>query len=158
MVLLFDVTAGQVEGYSGKGCPHLQASETRRRCCCFTNFQNSAAHSAPRPVGMYEEGAYLGRIVVRIEKSIFAAGAVVASVQRLALAPASATCYDLVPVHPGFRHKIRAILDQLCIHSKDQLQSLLSLIRRIVRRLQAQDGRAYELLERRNIGQNSLSD
>jgi hypothetical protein len=107
---------------------------------------------------MDEEGAYLGRIVVRFEKSIFAAGTVVASVQCLALAPASATGYDLVPVHPGFRHKIRAILDQLCIHSKDQLQSLLSLIRRIVRRLQAQDGRAYELLERRNIGQNSLSD
>ena len=157
-MLFFDVTAGQVQGYSGKGGAHLQASETRRCCCFFANFQNSAAHSAPRPVGMDEEGAYLGRIVVRIEKSIFAAGAVVASIQRLALAPASAAGYSLVPVHRGFRHKIRAILDQLCIHSEHQLQSLLSLLPRIVCCLQPQNGRAYELLERRNIGQNSLSD
>jgi len=106
---------------------------------------------------MNEEGAYLGRIVLRIEKSIFTAGAVVTSIERLALAPASTTGDDLIPVHPGLRHKIRAILDQLCIHPEHQLQSLLSLLRRVVC-LQLQDGRAYELLKRRNVGQNSLSD
>ena len=156
-MLCFDVTAGTVEGYSGKGGPHLQAPEPRCGGGGLTNFQNSAANSAPRPARMDEEGAYLGRIVLRVEKSIFAARAVVTSIKRLALAPASATGHDLVPVHPGLRHKIGPILNQLCIHTKDQFQSLLALLRRVVCRLQPQDRRPYEFLERRNVGQNSLS-
>lgn len=120
-VLCFHITAGPIEGYSGKGGPHLQAPET---CCCgggLTNFQDSAADSASRPTRMDKEGAYLGRVVLRIEKSIFAARAVVTSIKRLALAPASATSHDMAPVHPGLRYKIGAILNQLCIHPKDQL-------------------------------------
>ncbi len=88
---------------------------------------------------MYEEGPYLGRILLRIQESIFPAGVVVASEERLALAPASAAGYDLVLIHLGFGHKIRAVLDQLSIHPKNQLQSLFSLLRRIVARLQSQD-------------------
>jgi len=107
---------------------------------------------------MYEEGAYFGRIMVRIQESIFTPGAVVASKERLALAPASAARYDLVLTHLGFGHKIRAILDQLRIHPKNQFQSLLSLLHRIVVRLQSQDRRADEILERRNVGDDSLSD
>jgi hypothetical protein len=107
---------------------------------------------------MHEESAYLGRIVLGIKQSIFAAGAVVASIERLAPAPASAASHDLVGVCPGFGYKISAILNQLGIHTKNQLQSLFSLLRRILACLQTQDGRAYETLKRRNISQDSLSN
>ncbi len=154
----FDVTTGAVEGDSGKGGPHLQAPETRRRRCCFTDLENPAAHPSACPIRMYEEGAYLGRILLGIEESIFTAGAVVAAKERLALAPAPASGYDLVLTYLGFSDKIRAILDQLSIHPKNQFQSLLSLLQRIVARLQSQDGCADETLERRNVGHDSLPD
>jgi hypothetical protein len=107
---------------------------------------------------MYEEGAYLRRIMLWIQESIFTPRAVVAPKERLALAPASAAGYDLVLTHLGFGHKIRAVLNQLCIYPKNQLQSLFSLLQRIVARLQPENGRADEILERRNVGHDSLSD
>src|ERR1700722_1713819 len=104
MLPCFDVTAGAVEGSSGQGSPHLQTPETCPCCCGFTNLEDLAADPPACPVGMYEEGAYLGRIMLRIQESIFAAGVVIASEERLALAPASAAGYDLVLIDPGFGH------------------------------------------------------
>jgi hypothetical protein len=154
----FEITPEAVQGHSGKRGTHLQASKARRLGCRLTDLQNSAAHSAARPIRMNEKGAYLGRIVVRIEEGIFAAGAVVASIECLALTPAPAPGKNLVPVRPGFRHKIGPVFNKLRIHPKHQLQGLLSLFLRIVRSLQPQNRRPYETLERRNLGEHRLSD
>jgi hypothetical protein len=156
--LPLSVTAGTVEGYSSKGGPHFQAPETRPRCRCFTNLENLATYPAARPIRMHEESAYLGRIVLRIKQRIFAAGTVVASIERLAPAPTPATGYDRVGLPRGFGYKVSAILNQLGIHTKNQLQRLFSLLRRILACLQPQDGSAYEILKRRNIGKDSLSN
>jgi hypothetical protein len=133
------VASGSVKGYTGERSPHLEPAKPRRDRCRFADLENSAADSPARIKRMYEEGPYFGRIVARIEQRIFAAGAVVASVERLALAPASTA-------------------GQLGVHAKNHLQGLLSLFRRVVGGLQATDGGANELLQCRNVSEDSLSD
>ena len=154
----FDVTTSTVEGHSGQRGPHLQPPETRRYCSCLTNLENPAPDPPARPVRVYEESPYLGRIMLRIQKRIFTAGAVVASKERLALAPASAAGYDLRPDPPWLRPqnmcRPRSTVYPL---QKPAPKPALSA-GRIVARLQAQDGRADELLEHRNVGHDSLSD
>ncbi len=109
-VFPFHVAAGEIERHPGKRSSHLQAAETCGCGGCLANLENSAADSAPCPGGMYEESSYLRRIVTWIEESILAARAVVASKERLALAPASAAGDDLVVINHGFGYKIGAIL------------------------------------------------
>ena len=154
----FDVAPSEVERYAGEGGAHFESAKTCGCRGCFADLENSAADSTPRPARMYEKSAYLRRIVAGIEESIFATGAVVASIERLALAPASAAGYDLVLIHRGFGYKVGAILDQLSVHAKDAFERLFQLFRRVVSGLQAQDGGAYEMLQRRNIGENGLSN
>ena len=143
-VLCFGVTAGAVKGYPGKGGPHLQAPETRRCRRRFTNLENPAADSPACPVRMDEEGAILAASCwgSRRASSRPAQWSLPKSVLRLLQPPQPAMTWSLT--YPGFGHKIGAVLDQLSIHPKNQLQSLLSLLRRIVARLQPQDGRADE--------------
>jgi hypothetical protein len=158
MMCNLEVTTDAVEGYSGKRGPHLQAQEARRRGGRLTDLQNSATHPAARPVRMNEKGAYFGRIVLGIEEGIFAAGAVVTSVECLAFAPTSAPGDNLPGVDAGFRHKIGPVLNELRIHPKHQLQGLLSLFHRIVGSLQPRDRRTNESLERRNLADHRISD
>ncbi len=134
-VFLFHVAPGEVKRHASKRGPHLQPAKA---CGCrggLANLENSAADSAPCPGGMYEERSYLRRIAKRIEDSILAARAVVASKERLAPAPASAARYDPVIISQRFGYKIRAIFYQLGIHAKDAVQGELQLLGRIVRRL-----------------------
>jgi hypothetical protein len=101
-VFHFHVAPGEVKRHAGKRGPHLQAAET---CGCrgrLANLENSAADSASCPGGMYEERSYLRRIAKRIEESILAARAVIASKERLALAPASTPGYDPVIISQDF--------------------------------------------------------
>jgi hypothetical protein len=163
------VASGSVKGYTGERSPHLEPAKPRRDRCRFADLENSAADSPARIKRMYEEGPYFGRIVARIEQRIFAAGAVVASVERLALAPASTAGHNRHTSHATSRRirscliqrlsdKIGAIFNQLGVHAKNHLQGLLSLFRRVVGGLQATDGGANELLQCRNVSEDSLSD
>ena len=132
-MLPFDVTPCQVERHPGEGCAHLETAETCLGRGPFADLKDFAADSPPRPRRMHEKGAYLRRIVVRIEQSIFAAGAMVASIERLALAPASASGNDTAVIDLGFRYEVGAVRNQLGIHAKNALERLLQLLRRIVR-------------------------
>jgi hypothetical protein len=112
---------------------------------------------------VHEEGPYLGRIVARVEECIFAAGAVVASVKRLALAPPSTAGQDTSREVRGgliqrLSHKIGAVLDQLGVYAKNSLQRLFPLLRRIVGCLQPTYGGAYKMLQCWNVSEDSLSD
>ena len=78
--LALGVASGAVKGYTGKRSPHLEAAETLLYRCRFADLENSAADSPARIKRMNEEGPYFGCIVARIEKCIFAAGAMVALV------------------------------------------------------------------------------
>ncbi len=92
----FHIAAGEIKRHASKRGPHLQAAKP---CSCrggLANLENSAADSASCPGGMYEERSYLRRIAKWIEESILAARAVVASKERLALAPASTAGDDPV--------------------------------------------------------------
>ncbi len=108
-VFPFHVASGEVKRHASKRGPHLQAAKTCGGRGSLTNLEYSAADSAPCPPGMYEERSYLSRIAKGIEKSILAARAVIASEERLALAPASTPGYDPVIITQGFGYKIRAI-------------------------------------------------
>ena len=107
---------------------------------------------------MHEKGAYLRRIVVRVEQSIFAAGAMVTSIERLALAPAPASGNDTAIIGMGFRYEVGAVRNQLGIHAKNTLERLFQLLRRIVRCLQSKDRGAYEMLQSGDIAGDSLAD
>ncbi len=145
-MLPFDIATGKVERYSSEGGPHFEAAEACACRGCFTDLKNSAADSPARPGRMYEKSPYLRRFVVRIEESILAAGAMVTAIERPALAPAAASGCDFVLIHLGLGDKIGAIVNQLRIDPKNAFQSQLELLRGIVRRLQAENGGAYEPL------------
>ena len=110
-VFNFDVAPRKIEWHAGESGSHLETAETCGRRGGFADLENSAADSAPCPGGMYEERSYLCRIAKWIQQSILAARAVVASEERLALAPASAAGYDLLISSKGFGYKIGSILD-----------------------------------------------
>src|ERR1700688_2153962 len=112
----FHVTAGKIQWHPGKGGSHFKTAETFGCGGCLANIEDAAAHSAACPGRMYEESSYLCRVVARIQQSILAACAVVASKKRLPLAPPSAASHDLVVINPGFGYKIGSILDQSSIH------------------------------------------
>ena len=157
-VLSFDIASGKIEGHSGESGSHLEAAEAHACRGRFTDLENSAANSAPCPGRVYEKSSYLRCFVARIEERILTTGAMVTSIERLALAPASASGYDFFLAHLDFCNEIGAVLNQLGIHAKYAVESQLELLRRIVFRLQTQDGRAYELLQSGDIAGKSLAD
>lgn len=79
-VLSFDIAAGEVEGHSGEGGSHLETAEAHACRGRFTDLENSAANSAPRPGRVYEKSTYLRRLVARIEERILTTGAMVTSI------------------------------------------------------------------------------
>ena len=118
----FHVAPSKIQRHTGKGGSHFETAETFGCGGCLANIEDAAAHSATSPGRMYEESPYLCRVVTRIQQSILAPCAVVASKKRLPLAPTSATGYDLVVINHGFGYKIGSILDQSSIHAEDVLQ------------------------------------
>jgi hypothetical protein len=107
---------------------------------------------------VYKKGTYFGRLALRIKQSIFATGTVVAAIECLALAPAPAAGKELPFMNLGLGYKVGTILDQLGIHAKDEFQSHLQLLWRVVCPLKSENGLADKSLERRNIRENGLPD
>ena len=105
------VAPGTVQRYPGEGSSHFETAETFSCGGSLANIEDTAAHSAASPGWMYEKSSYLCRVVTRIQQSILAACAVIASKKRLPLAPPSAARYDLLLITPGFGYKIGAILN-----------------------------------------------
>jgi hypothetical protein len=61
------VAAGPEELRARQGCAHLEAAEARGFCGVFARFEEDGTDTAAGPVGMNEEGADLGRVLLRIE-------------------------------------------------------------------------------------------
>ena len=100
---------------------------------------------------MNEERANLGCVSLRIQQRVFPGRPVVAAIERLAFAPATAP--DDLPLRPsacarlavGFlgdrlRHDVRAIGNQLAVHAKNGLQRALNLCRSVILGLQSARG------------------
>ena len=107
---------------------------------------------------MYKESSYFRRIVSGVEEGILATCVVVTAKKRLPLAPTTAAGYDMVVINGGFGYKVGSILNQLCVYAEDALQGQLQLLGGVVGCLQPQNGRADELLKRRDIGGDGLAD
>jgi hypothetical protein len=157
-MLPFNVTSGKIQRHPGKRSSHFETPETLGRGGCLANPEDAAAHAATSPLRMDKESSYLRRIVRRVEKSILAAGVVVTAKKSLALAPASAARFHTVAINPGFGYKIGSIVNQLGIYTENVLEGQLQLFGGVVGRLQSQNGRADEFLERGDIGGNGLPD
>src|ERR1700722_2991084 len=140
--LSLDITTGGVERHAGEGGTHLQALETGGSRSRFTDCQDFAPDPAPRPRGMHKKSTNLRRLALGIKQSVFATGAVIAAIECPALAPAPATGKDLPSINLGLGYKVGAVLNQLRVHAKDALQSELQLLRRIVFRLEPENGLA----------------
>src|SRR5437667_2266851 len=101
---------------------------------------------------MNKKRTTLCRIVMRVQKSIFASCPVIAAVERLALAPAAATDdhQSGLRVHSfgtmrcaslSLRHEIRSVGDKLAIDAKNRFERTFDLRLRVVLSLQSAHGR-----------------
>src|SRR5713101_8811156 len=93
----------------------------------------------------------------------------IASIKRLALAPAAATNDDafewrvlwsgaLDRVRLGLRHDIRSISDELAIDAKNGFERAFDLRRRVVLRLQSAHGRVDQFTQNGDIFGNSEAE
>jgi hypothetical protein len=105
---------------------------------------------------MDEECADLGRIGGGIEQAVFAGVPAIASVERLALAPAAARD-DLVVLGKRLHDKVGAVGDELAVDSIDGSECVLNLRWGIVLGLQATNRRFNEHTQDRNIGFGGLA-
>ena len=108
----------------------------------------------------------LCRIVMRVQKSIFASCPVIAAVERLALAPAAATDdhQSGLRVHSfgtmrcaslSLRHEIRSVGDKLAIDAKNRFERTFDLRLRVVLSLQFAHGRFDQFTQNGHIFGNS---
>src|SRR5262245_7423793 len=111
---------------------------------------------------MNEERANLGSIALRVQQGILAAGPMIAAEESFALAPAAAanddpfrarTCRIVLVFHGPKRlsNNIRAIDNELAVHTEDGFQCAFDLRRSVVLRLQAADRSFNQLLQYQHI-------
>src|SRR6266498_4442078 len=136
-----------VKRLTRQGRHNLNAVEARLDNGPLTGRNNAPSNAAARPRRVDEKCPNARRIALRVKLRILYPSALVASVERPALAP-SATAYNLSIT---FHDEVGAVANKMAVNGKHWPQRRLHLDLRVIRSLQRSDRQRNEFLQCRDV-------